>query len=314
MVSTNIDKIGVYEGFTNLFFLLFFLLILILFLYFFYKQMKNFFKEDMKEKKEDKETETFINLAYLNDFLFNIDDDGNLFGNEDNENKEIENEVNHPKNNETKVREEDNEYFKKNIGEYLKKEDILLSENENENQNQNQNQKESILYIVDKNSNNKNLNFSILNQNKLKYLECKGLFDEHIILNINDVKNREITKIINKIYNKYTFIYQTKDDDEPINYYIEYRPSQEKFIKLYNQNEDKVFYLEKIFYKEDNNNRDLVPLYKIYHYANDIGTIYSNLSNGENKYYKLIINEENNKNIISFSFILYLSFIKEELE
>ncbi len=301
------------EEFTIFFSFIIFIILLILFLYFAYKQIKHFFKiedfidenkkEENKKNDENNKKEDFINIFSLSDFLFDIDEDGNFIDNK-NTNKiddknDILEKVVHKKNLETKEREENND-FKNNI----KQNDIKEIIND-----------DIITYIVDKNSTKKDIHFSILNEKKLKYLTCKGFYDEHITININDIKNKEITKIINKIYNKYTFVYQTKDDNDAIHYFIEYRPSQERFIKLYNQNEDKVFYLEKIFYKEDKKNINLVPLYNIYHYANQIGTIYSNL--GEDKVYQIRLNKEisvseNNKNIISFSFILYLSLLKED--
>ena len=303
------------EGCTNLFSFLIFILILILFLYFAYKQIKNIFKiEDFGEKEKNNSTEInnrnthvkegFINILSLNDFLFDLDENGNFI--ESNEKKEIINEIGekviHKKNLEIKERDQQN--ITNNI--------ISTKPKIKEN-----NDSDSILYIVDKNSNKKHIHFTILNEKKLKYLDCQGFYDDNIMINIKDVKNKEITKIINKIYNKYTFVYQTKDDDDINNYFIEYRPSQERFIKLYNQNEDKVFYLEKIFYKQNNkSSENNIPLYKVYYYANEIGTIYSNMIEDNNtKVYQLRLNEEegeNNKNIIAFSFILYLSFLKEE--
>lgn len=309
------------EGFTNLFSFFIFILILILFLYFAYKQIKNIFKiEDFSEnekeennKKEDEndKKENFINLYSLNDFLFDVDEDGNFIesNKKEKDKKEITNEIGekviHKKNLETKIRE--NEIDNK----------LKQKENTNTVGEENKNN-DSILYIVDKNSNKKHIHFTILNEKKLKYLDCQGFYDDHIVINIKDVKNREITKIINKIYNKYTFVYQTKDDDNANNYFIEYRPSQERFIKLYNQNEDKVFYLEKIFYKENTNKTEYysIPLYRVYHYANEIGAIYSNLiEDNDTKVYQMRLNQnsENNKNIIAFSFILYLSFLKEDI-
>lgn len=314
------------EGFTNLFSFLIFIIILILFLYFAYKQIKNIFKIDTFDEKEtdnfdekeidnfdekelDNKKENFINLYSLNDFLFDVDEDGNFIdSNKTEEKKNILEKVIHKKNIETKIRDENKP----------ESDNIQSIENINTVGEENINN-DSILYIVDKNINKKHIHFTILNEQKLKYLDCTGFYDEHIIINIKDIKNREITKIINKIYNKYTFVYQTKDDIDAINYFIEYRPSQERFIKLYNQNEDKVFYLEKIFYKEnikENSNNYSIPLYRVYHYANEIGTIYSNLiENNNTKVYQMRLNKnsENNKNILSFSFILYLSFLKEDI-
>ncbi len=329
------------EGFMNLFSLLLFMIILICFLYFASKQIKNIFKIEDFEKnnneKEDKkenenEKEKFINLYSLNDFLFDIDENGNFMNSttQKEKDKNVKNNilknVIHKKNIEVNENKEDKEDKEDKNKEDKNKEDKNKEDKNKEDKNKEDknkedkevknNKNESITYIMDKNSNKKNIYFVILNEQKLKYLECKGFYDEHIVININTIKNNEITKIINKIYNKYTFVYQTKDDNEPIHYFIEYRPSQERFIKLYNQNEDKVFYLEKIFYKEHKNNNDnSIPLYNIYHYANQIGTIYSNLVEDNNtKVYQMRLNKEfeNNKNIISFSFILYLSFLKEE--
>jgi hypothetical protein len=299
------------EGFTNLFSFIIFILILIFFLYFVYKQIKHIFKiDDLNEKeennkKENNKKEDFLNLYSLNDFLFDVDEDGNFIesNKKEEDKKEITNEIGekviHKKNLETKIRENVNEI------------DNKLKQKENQEIKENN---DSILYIVDKNSNKKHIHFTILNEKKLKYLDCQGFYDDNIMINIKDVKNREITKIINKIYNKYTFVYQTKEDDDANHYFIEYRPSQERFIKLYNQNEDKVFYLEKIFYKENNkSSENNIPLYKVYYYANEIGTIYSNMiENNNTKVYQMRLKGENNKNIIAFSFILYLSFLKEE--
>ncbi len=294
------DNINSNEGFANLFSFFIFILILILFLYFAYKQIKNIFKiEDFVEINNKKEElrEKFSNLYSLNDFLFDVDNNGELeYLKNDIEKKNILQKVIHKKNNEVKERE--------NITNKIKPKNIKKENNKD------------TLYIVDKNSNKKHIQFNILNEKKEEYLTCNGFYDEHIVINIKDKDNKEITKIINKIYNKYTFVYQTKDDNGAINYFIEYRPSQDRFIKLYNQNEDKVFYIEKIFYKEKENKEENVPLYKVYYYANEIGTIYSDyVEDNETKIYKINLNEEykNNKNIISFSFILYLAFIKDEL-
>ncbi len=332
------------EGFTNLFSFIIFIIILILFLYFVYKQIKNIFKienennlnqnnneqnnneqnnneqnnNEPNNNEPNNKKEEFMNLFSLNDFLFDVDEDGNFIE------KDKKEENNKQEENKKKILE--NVIHKKNleIKERENNENTIIKDKENKKDQKKEDQKEekdltdSIIYIVDKNSNKKHIHFTILNEKKLKYLDCNGFYDDHIMINVKDVKNREITKIINKIYNKYTFVYQTKNDNEPINYFIEYRPSQERFIKLYNQNEDKVFYLEKIFYKEhkkDTNNKS-IPLYKIYYYANEIGTIYSNLVEDNNtKVYQMRLNYENgenNKNIIAFSFILYLSFLKEE--
>lgn len=314
----NMNDINSNEGFTNLFSFFIFILILILFLYFAYKQIKNIFKiEDNVNKngyvKENINTdvthvshvkEDFINILSLNDFLFDVDEDGNFIeSNEKEKEKEkiLENVI-HKKNLETKEREDEDISYK-NEKENISTQEIINND--------------SIIYIVDKNSNKKNIHFTILNEKKLKYLECNGFYDDNITIAIKDVKNREITKIINKIYNKYTFVYQTKDDNDITNYFIEYRPSQERFIKLYNQNEDKVFYVEKIFYKEnDKSSQNNIPLYKVYSYANEIGIIYSNMiEDNDTKIYQMRLNKEkgeNNKNIIAFSFILYLSFLKED--
>ncbi len=317
------EHINFNEGFTNLFSLLIFIIILILFLYFVYHQIQNIFKIENNEQNNihknndhNNKKEEFMNIFSLNDFLFDVDDDGNFIEKDkkaDNKKNILENVI-HKKNIEIKERENINNYINKDNE---NKEDKKDKEDKEDKINK-ENHKDSVVYIVDKNSNKKHIHFTILNEKKLKYLDCNGFYDDHIMINVKDVKNREITKIINKIYNKYTFVYQTKDDNEPINYFIEYRPSQERFIKLYNQNEDKVFYLEKIFYKEhkkDTNNKS-IPLYKIYYYANEIGTIYSNLVEDNNtKVYQMRLNYENgenNKNIIAFSFILYLSFLKEE--
>ncbi len=317
------EHINFNEGFTNLFSLLIFIIILILFLYFVYHQIQNIFKIENNEEnniyknnEQNNKKEEFMNIFSLNDFLFDVDDDGNFIEKDKkiNNKKNILENVIHKKNIEIKERENINNYINKDNE---NKEDKKDKEDKEDKINK-ENHKDSVVYIVDKNSNKKHIHFTILNEKKLKYLDCNGFYDDHIIINVKDVKNREITKIINKIYNKYTFVYQTKNDNEPINYFIEYRPSQERFIKLYNQNEDKVFYLEKIFYKEhkkDTNNKS-IPLYKIYYYANEIGTIYSNLVEDNNtKVYQMRLNYENgenNKNIIAFSFILYLSFLKEE--
>lgn len=329
------EHINFNEGFTNLFSLLIFIIILILFLYFVYHQIQNIFKIENNEQNNihknndhNNKKEEFMNIFSLNDFLFDVDDDGNFIEKDkktDNKKNILENVI-HKKNIEIKERENINNNINEDKKDKEDKEDKKNKENkenkedqENKEEKKNkENNKDSIVYIVDKNSNKKHIHFTILNEKKLKYLDCNGFYDDHIMINVKDVKNREITKIINKIYNKYTFVYQTKDDNEPINYFIEYRPSQERFIKLYNQNEDKVFYLEKIFYKEDkeDTNNKSIPLYKIYYYANEIGTIYSNLVEDNNtKVYQMRLNYENgenNKNIIAFSFILYLSFLKEE--
>ncbi len=306
---------------TNIFSFFIFIIILILFLYFAYKQINHIFKideestlnKDNVNEINNIEKEDFLNLYSLNDFLFDIDEDGNFIKSNKNEEeqKEILEKVIHKKNLETKINETESENKSKNKTE---NKEINVKKNEEKKNN------DSILYIVDKNSNKKHIHFTILNEKKLKYLDCQGFYDDHIVINIKDVKNREITKIINKIYNKYTFVYQTKDDDDAINYFIEYRPSQERFIKLYNQNEDKVFYLEKIFYKENKNkNKDTdysIPLYRIYHYANEIGAIYSNvIEDNDTKVYQMRLNQNsgNNKNILAFSFILYLSFLKEDI-
>ncbi len=295
------------EGFTNLFYLLLFIILFILILAFIFFSFKKMFplnqSTEIKEIKEIKEDfqEHFLDIS-IDTILSQFDDDGNLISLNDDEKEEKEEKketiyARHPKN--TEVKQKDEETKQKNI--------IVESNVPNTN---------NLLFILDKNRFKRNLDYRFYNSKKEEVLHALGYYDPNVILQIKD-KEKDVTQISNKIYNKFNFIYQTKKDDTPIQYSIEYRPSQERFIKLYDEKETKAFYLEKIVYKSENSNDNSLPLYTIYSFAEKIGTIYSGFHKDDKKrLYKIEVKDDfiQYLNIIAFMLILYLSVTKEDFQ
>ncbi len=301
------------EGFVNLFYLFLFLILFILILAFIFFSFKKMFPLQKNiqtvEKKEDIQ-ENFLDLS-IDTILSQFDDEGNLISlqnNEDDNNNEDEEKDNkkevtfarHPKNKEVKEKEISNNDIQK----------VVKNDLPNEINTQN------LLFILDKNRFKRNLDYRFYTAKKEETLHVLGYYDPNVILQVKD-KDKDVTTISNKIYNKYNFLYQTKNDDSPIQYSIEYRPSQERFIKLYDEKETKAFYLEKIVFKSENSTNNSFPLYTIYHFAEKIGTIYSGYQKDDKKrLYKIEVNNDFTQylNIIAFTLILYLSITKEDFE
>jgi hypothetical protein len=264
-------------------------------------------KEDMKEK--------FTNFS-IDEFLLQFNDDGEYVGNGDEVGDDMGDDVgddvdeapkkvvDHPKNREVKERSEKED----SSGE--SKSDPMAKTKDSEKVSQ-----EAIVFCVDKSKSEKDYHFTILNDKSLRYLELNGYQDAgNVILQVKDVKKNDVTKIKNKIYNKYEMIYQTRDDRDPQTYYLEYRPNQERFMKVANSNEDKILYLEKIQSREGGDQGDrygAFPLYAIYEFAEKIGTVYliENQTDREMRKYAIVVNPEkkNHINLLAFALSLYLS-------
>jgi hypothetical protein len=299
------------EGFQNLFFIILFFIILFLFIRFTYTQLSSLFPtktipinlnsiENFKSNDDVDSKEDFINIYSLNDFLYNIED-GEFIEDQQKKEKEVKKKITkkivHPKNNNIEER--------KPIEEKPQEEKVIQKVQPKNDH--------SILYIVDKNK----YHYDILNKERNVQYYVNGYKDPYFIHQIVDKDKREISIIKNKIYNKYAFIYKTPKDKDIQLYYIEFRPSQSRFIKIYDEDDKIAFYLEKIEYKNDVENMNYVPLYNIFYYAENMGKIYLNQSKDDNHttYFIHIQNEKKDyKEILSFGFILYLSLSKDNNE
>ncbi len=263
--------------------------------------------------------EKFTNFS-IDEFLLQFNDDGEYVGNGDEVGDDMGNDmdndmgddgdkapkkvIDHPKNREVKERSEKDRDSGEN------KQDPMAKTKDSGKVAQ-----EAIIFCVDKSKGEKDYHFTILNEKSLRYLELNGYQDSgNVILQVKDVKKNDVTKIKNKIYNKYELIYQTRDDRDPQTYYLEYRPNQERFMKVANSNEDKNLYLEKIQTREGTDQADrygAFPLYAIYEFAEKIGTVYliENQTDREMRKYAIVVNPEkkNHINLLAFALSLYLS-------
>lgn len=305
------------EGLKNLFFITLFFLILFSILYFSYTQVhKLFYKREaftpepkpvtknihyQEETQKNDIEEPFLNLFSLQDVFMDLENEEHNKNENDNETEIIREKINHPRNEKVKIREEEEKEEKeeKEVKPSIQK--IQPKENY------------SIQYIVDKNR----YHYTILNENRnLQYI-INGYKDPYFIHQIMDKNKKDISVIKNKIYNQYYFIYKTEKDENVKLYYIEFRPSQPRFIKIYDEDDKIAFYFEKIEYKHDVENINSIPLYQIFYYGEKMGKIYLHQSdNNDDTTYFIHIQEEKKsyKELLSFGFILYLSLSKDNEE
>ncbi len=309
------------EGFANLFFIILFFIILYFIISFLSHQLKRVFpEEDKKQENFDEDLqESFLNLDTLQDYLYNMNDEDlfqNDSNNEDKEDKEDKEDllekINHPKNyevskdGEEKRREEEEKRRDEEEEKKREKEEKKSREEEEKKR-----RREDTFYLLDKNRNK----YEILDSSKSPLYYINGYKDPYFVHQITNQDHKDVTILKNKIYNKYIFIYKTKADKEIKNYYIEYRSSQPRFIKIYDEDEKYAFYIEKIQYKSNDLKMDAIPLYHVYYYAEEIGKIYLDQSKNQNHTtYFLDVEKEQKpfREIILFGFILYLSLSKEE--
>ena len=311
----------------NVLYLLFFIVLLILTIYLLYVGMSRGIdllfpsesptkdgegrESEKGVKEDDKVMEKFGNIS-ITDLLLQFNDEGEFIGDGDDMDDIGKKPMDHPKNREVKERDS-----------------VEIQEKSPEKVQNKPLNDDAIVFCVDKSKSDKELHFTILNDKSLRYLEINGYYDNGIVLQVKDIKKRDITVIKNKIYNKYTMIYQTRDDKDPLTYVMEYRPNQERFIKIATEKEDKIFYLEKIQSGGDREGDDLrcnsldssdpkrvdhpsaFPLYAIYEFAEKIGTVYliENQENREMRKYAIVLEKEKqaNINLIAFGLTLYLA-------
>lgn len=309
----------------NVLYLILFIILFVTVIYLLYLGMTRgidmiFPKEDPKEDLmkdgdhngdgDDGSKEKFTNFS-INEFLLQFNDEGEYVGNGDEVGDDMGDDVDdepkkvidHPKNREVKERSN------QDASEESKPDPMAKTNNSGKVS------QEAIIFCVDKSKSEKDYHFTILNEKSLRYLELNGYQDSgNVILQVKDVKKNDVTKIKNKIYNKYEMIYQTRDDRDPQTYHLEYRPNQERFMKVANSNEDKILYLEKIQSREGADQADrygAFPLYAIYEFAEKIGTVYliENQTDREMRKYAIVVNPEkkNHINLLAFALSLYLS-------
>ncbi len=291
-----IKMISYSHGFQNLFFLLLFFIILFTLFYYSYIFIQRIFPEkyinETSDEKEDNKKEDFINLYSLQDFIMNDSSDSATDSNEEPK-KELK-ELTHPKNEKAERRKVKEEYI------------------HNQNQNQNSESDDKISrYLIDKGR----YQYEIQNSHHdLEYM-IRGYKDREWVHQIKSKGGETVSVIKNKIYNQYVFSYSLNDGVET-QYYVEHRSSQPRFLKIYDEGEKHVFYMERTLYKSTHTGKKS-PLYQIYDYAEPMGMIYLEKSqNPKDRTYSLIIDEkmEPFQDPILFGFTLYLSIQNEDQE
>ncbi len=273
MALTSFEK----EGFSNILSLLIFFLLLFAIFYASYISIQRIFPK--KECSTDLKPETFVNLLSLNDVIYNTD-----FSNE----PPVR--IAHAKRHEVAERREEEPREKKNEAP----------------QPIQQKPSNIYAYVIEKGRNK----YHLLDDQKSLLFTVDGYKDPQWIHQIKSAQRKEITMIKNKMYNKYEFLYKTKSDSEIQPYVIEYRSSQSRFLKIYDSRDEHIFYLEKIEYKEDKDQFNRTPLYRIYDYAEEVGKIYLDESEKpEDRTYICVLSEtrKDDQHILLFGFSLYLS-------
>ncbi len=273
-------------------------------------------EDDGKNKAENSEkVEKFANISF-NELLMQFNDDGEYIGSGDGDDGDADEDpvvVDHPKNREVKEREKGEKGGKEESDQGSSSKTDPMKREGGES-------KEIIVFCVDKSEQGKkDYRYTILNDKSLRYLDVMGYQDGGVVLQVKDVKKREITKIKNKIYNKYDFIYQTRDDSNPVTYHAEYRPNQERFMKVCTESEDKALYLEKIQSRDGENKSDrygAFPLYNIYEFSEKIGMVYliENQSDRSKRKYAIVVNPEKQGcvNLLAFALCLYLALSRDD--
>jgi hypothetical protein len=161
---------------------------------------------------------------------------------------------------------------------YLDNNDIILyKEPENESKNKNNtdiisNKKETkFIYVLKVNNINKN-NFKYLfyDKNSKNYLSLTGNLEDKKEINLYNIKNDIMGKLLYIEYNKYIFKLDIYNDK---NIYIDFYNDYNE-IKIYMDDDDKYFYIKKnLNSKFNENNYNKIKEYNIFVYSKKIGKI-----------------------------------------